>query len=344
MAVHDLESWVSYAQGVDVAMDMTKLNLRNWFCAGGNAPLSGAGPWGAGSWSIRPINIGDEVYRLFPTPPSIVGIGFRWKSSENPSSNPFLEFVKSGSYFFALDTLGTGGSAGAGRLRYNLGSGMFDTTVVVADGAWHYIEATVDVVNKKIWLSVDGVAILTNTTMTYGSVTSCDRIYFLDQGTSGVLGNFADIYITTGQTTLLGPQRVEGFLPNADGSHSDFVPKSGSTHYTQVDDAGGHNGVTDYVRSDTVNARDSYDHAAMSGTGTVNAVVVTAVVDKDSNPARSIAATIDDGVGTPVVLTTLGVGSFSPKLAQVVAETNPAGGAWTIAAVNAAEPGVKVTT
>lgn len=341
MAVHDLESWVSFADTVGASANMTALNLRNWFAVG-TAPLWAAGPWGAGSWAIQPLNIGSEVYRLFPTPPSIVGIGFRWKSSENPSSNPFLQFVKAGSYFFALDTQGTGGTAGAGRLRYNLGSGMIDTTVVVADGAWHYIEATVDVVNKKIWLSVDGVAILTNATMTYGSVTSCDRIYFLDQGTSGVLGSFADIYFTTGQTTLLGPQRVEGFLPNADGSHSDFVPSGGGSHFSKVDEAP-HNGVTDYVRSDTVNARDSFDHAAMAGTGTVKAVVVSAVVDKDSNPARSIAATIDDGVGTPVVLTTLGVGSFSPKLAQVVAETNPAGGAWTIAAVNAAEPGVKVT-
>lgn len=343
MAVHDIESWVSYAQGVDVAADMTKLNLRNWFCAGGNAPLTGAGPWGTGSWSIRPINIGDEVYRLFPSAPSIIGVGFRWKSSENPSANPFLQFVKSGSYFFSLDTLGTGGAAGSGRVRYYNGAGMVDTTVVVADGAWHYIEVTIDVPNKKVWFSVDGVAILTNFTLSYGSVTSCDRIYFLDQGTSAVLGSFADIYFTTGQTTLLGPQRIEGFLPTSDGSHTDWVPNSGTSHYTRVDEAP-HNGVTDYVRSDTVNARDSYDHAAMAGTGTVKAVVVTAVADKDSNPAREVAATCDDGVGTPVTLTTLGVGTFSPKLAQVVCENNPAGGAWTISAVNAAEPGVKVTT
>lgn len=341
MAVHDIESWKSYGpEGVDVQTAAgAQLALRNWFYNGGTPPIWRAGPWGAGSWALAPVNIGYEIYRLFPSAPAIAGIGFRWKTAESPSGNHFLQFVKSGGYFFALDSAGTP----SGALRYYNGSGMVDTGVIVADGAWHYIEVTIDVPNKKCWLSVDGVAILTNFTLVYGALTSVDRMYFLDQGSSGLFGGFADIYFTTGQTTLLGPQRVEGFLPTGDGTYQDFVPSVAGTHYTKVDEAP-HNGVTDYVSSNAVNARDSYTHAAMAGTGTVRAVVVTAIADKDNNPPRSLAATVKDLVGTPVPLSTAGVGTFSPKLAQVVTEVDPAtSAAWTIAGVNAAQPGVKVT-
>lgn len=59
------------------------------------------------------------------------------------------------------------------------------------------------------------------------------------------------------QAGVAAADTTAALLPVADGVHTSWTPKSGTTHYTMVDESAC-NGATDYVSETTVGERDSY--------------------------------------------------------------------------------------
>jgi hypothetical protein len=98
------------------------------------------------------------------------------------------------------------------------------------------------------------------------------------------------------------------------------------------------NGDVDYLSSSTPGDRDTFTFPDVGVVGTVKAVVINHVSRKDDAGVRELAGSIRTG-GTDYDGTGLEI-STSWAAYQEIHETNPAGGAWDVAAVDAAEFGI----
>lgn len=77
-------------------------------------------------------------------------------------------------------------------------------------------------------------------------------------------------------------------LPSSDGSYSQWTPKSGSTHYTMVDESSC-NGTTDYNYTATVGSRDSYGVSlgSVPNGSTITAIEITPCASRNSSGGGS---------------------------------------------------------
>lgn len=156
---------------------------------------------------------------------------------------------------------------------------------------------------------------------------------------SGRVAYVDDVYVSDG--TIYGDSRVDYLPPSGDGTHTDFTPSTGPTHYTNVDESVPNTG--DYVASNVVNSKDSYTLTALDGSVTgVYAVVTNVYMQKDNAGTRQARPFMRSGsseVG--------GTSRYLPsdfQYYQDVFPTNPATGtSWTPSEVNSAEAGVEVT-
>lgn len=159
-----------------------------------------------------------------------------------------------------------------------------------------------------------------------------------------------DLYIcnSSGSTNndFLGDCRVDLCTANGEGSHLDFTPSTGSTHYALVDESTPN--TSDYNSSNTVGAKDSYtltDLAAV--TGSVFGAQALAAVLKDDAGARSAKVGLRTNTGGSPGSTVMGSAlalSTSQLYALSIAETDPSTGiAWTEAGLNGAELVVEVS-
>jgi len=143
-------------------------------------------------------------------------------------------------------------------------------------------------------------------------------------------------------TTRINDCRVECRMPTGTGTNAAFTPSTAVANWTTVDETPPN--TTDYNETATVNAIDSFAHAALAGSPTsISAVIVNVRAQNTTTGAGSIApflrSSTTDSPGTAVALNT------SYQDIQSVYETDPAtGSAWAnAAAVNAAEIGYKKT-
>lgn len=73
-------------------------------------------------------------------------------------------------------------------------------------------------------------------------------------------------------------------LPSSDGVYLQWTPKTGTTHYTMVDETTC-NGTTDYNSTDTVGNRDSYgvNIASIPNGSTITAIEITPCASRNAN-------------------------------------------------------------
>jgi len=160
-----------------------------------------------------------------------------------------------------------------------------------------------------------------------GASTYIDDFYICDQ---------------TGSTNndFLGDVRVDTLLPNGEGTHLDFTPSTGTTHYQLVDEAAPN--TTDYNESGTAGQRDSYAMQDLASvTGSIKGVQVAGAILKDDVGARSIKVGVRAG-GTTSVGSTQALATTQIYY-TAVHETNPSTStAWTEAGVNGAEAAFEI--
>lgn len=255
---------------------------------------------------------------------------------------------------------GKEGATEHGRLRYN-GNGTFTisragTTVGttptspnqgIANNTWYHFEVIYDChdttggyvvyINGVLAMDSGGFNVDTRNAGTAGLMDTV--VWAADNSSSS--HDYDNIGVYTGTSpTQKGMARVLHEVANADGGQTDWTASAG-TRASCVDDAS-QNGDTDYITSATVGHRGTFTTPSLGVTGTVLAVAPTFVSRKDDAGVRTIRAVIREG-STNYDGAVDKTQTTSYTTGQEIWETDPAGGAWSVANVNSAEVGVKVT-
>lgn len=214
----------------------------------------------------------------------------------------------------------------------------------LALGVWHYIEIefTRNATTGSVNIYGDGVLIGSASGVNTGaaSVANC-KLYASLSSASGA-SQLDDYYCVSGATRL-GERRVITTRPSADTAQKDFAPDSGVNNYSRVNEEP-MDGDTSYVSAAIVGNEDLYDFADLPYVpASIDAVQVVCAARKDDATTRTVATVLKSGATTdvgPDLATSASYGA-----AQKMYELDPnTSAAWTGAAVNALQAGMKVTT
>ncbi len=267
--------------------------------------------------------------------------------------------VVPGSASYAILSFFDGGTRHT-DLRFNSGTGQITATRngtllgtcsgTYTSGVWYYLEAKVkiDDTTGTVDVRINGSSVLALTgqdTRNGGNATS-DQVIL---GATGLGGSWSvredDWYINdlsgSAHNGFEGDSRIISLRPSGAGNYAQFTPSTGS-NYQNVDERAVNND-TDYNASGTLNQIDSF---AIDDVPTIlpapSVVQLNPWAKEDAAGTRSIAPLWRIGgadyVGSNDALTT------AYQAFWQVYETNPATGLpWTVADINAAEAGYKLT-
>lgn len=252
----------------------------------------------------------------------------------------------------ACDTTGHLIAIRGGNGLASSGTTLGTSTAAITFGSWHYIEVkvvispTVGVVEVK----VDGVVVLSltgqNTRQTANS--SFGQIAIGCSANSGGTFFYDDLYYedTTGSfnTNYLGDTAIKCVVPSGNGTLNQWTIAGSSpaaTHWQGVNEIPPDDGVT-FESDGTLNDIDRFTFPAVTG-ASVFAAVVNMRANLNVAGTRSIRGAALSGGTAGVSPTDLPLNTTFADY-QGILEVDPnTSAAWTIAAVNAAEFGAKVT-
>lgn len=217
---------------------------------------------------------------------------------------------------------------------------------VVPSSGFCYIEAKVLISDTvgTVDVHVNGSSVLSLTSQDTRNAGNASCTGFSVRGVSGST-DIDDLYAcdaagSAPTNTFLGDCRIDALYPNADGSNTDFTCSTGSTHYTLVDEATPN--TSDYVESSTVNNKDTYAFQDLSAiTGTIYGAQICTAALKDDAGARSLANTVKSS-STNADGATQALSTSQLYYLDIFPTDPNTAAAWTEAAINAAEFGVKV--
>ena len=135
--------------------------------------------------------------------------------------------------------------------------------------SWYYIEVYFE-------RSVSGSPIVRINGSTVYSPTGVDCQYGTNYYTTGIIIGpldytfIDDFYIA--DDGFKGPLKVHTFVPDADGTYSNFTALGAGSHYAEVDETPGPDYNTSYVEGDTQGDKDSFGITTSGITGPIKAV------------------------------------------------------------------------
>lgn len=277
----------------------------------------------------------------------IVGVAFQ--NTNGAISTRTLLALREGSTVHVDVRIDAAGKLTVTRNGTLLGTG----TTVVPNSGWQYLElkatchdtagVAVLKLNGVVEINLTGQDTRNGGTGVFDGIQLWSKQSFNDQRTW-----FDDLYICDGSGSapsndFLGDCKVECLLPNGDGATSQLVGSDGnSVNNSLLVDETQENGDTDYVESSNVGEKDTYAFGNLATvTGTVYGVQVIPVAKKTDAGTRQIVS-VARLSGTEVDSAAKNLTGGYAQLPDI-REAKPGGGAWTIADVNGAEFGVKVT-
>lgn len=294
------------------------------------------------SWLRLQFNPASEIFihaALTAGPTSAFGCVFRVREG---TTNHLLVFLNSnGSFSIYRGTTST--------LLFTSAAGTVPIGAYSSLQFRFVISDTVGVVQLKVngesGLSID----LTNVDTRNSGTGTIDNIEIGSSSSqlplcgSDVYYDDVVVWDTTGavNNSWLGDVRVDSYMANADGDVTDMIPSTGASHWEMVDEVPASD--SDYVSSASVGATELFHVSDTAHSpATVHAVIAVAQMLKSDAGAREAALVVKSGATESVGLS-IALGTGSVKYQRVI-ETNPNGGvAWTKAAVDALQVGVKVT-
>jgi hypothetical protein len=241
-----------------------------------------------------------------------------------------------------------------GRLAVCRGSG--GTTIVaqsasglLASNTWYHIEARYKPHNS----TGSGVVKLNGTTVVSASgnlsssgsnIARALRFYGGNVSDGGVRSYDHVVVMDISGSAFndfIGPSTIKTLFPSGAGDLTQWAPNTG-TNYQAVDEIG-EDGDTTYVSASTAGNKDLYNFDDLASTDSPKLVTVLTLTRKDDGTARTMAPTIRSGAtdldGSTYTQTT------SYDYAEMITETDPnTSAAWTKAAVDALQAGVKVVS
>ena len=237
--------------------------------------------------------------------------------------------------------------------RFNVPVTGGTSVTALTVGTTYYIEWKVTIANSiaanscKVRIGgVDAITVATGQDLQDSGVSTATQVRLGNVSSSGSMGGstYIDDFYVCDQTgsvnnDFLGDVRVDTLLPNGEGTHLDYTPSTGTTHYTLVDETAPN--TTDYNESGTAGHRDSYQMTNLTAaSGGIKGVQVLAAALKDDVGARSIKVGVRSG-GTTTVGTTQALATTQAYY-TAVHETDPATtAAWTESGINAVESAVE---
>lgn len=283
-------------------------------------------------------------------PTWIVGVAFKLTSGNNPPANRQLIHLLDGTTA-QVDLRLTNGSLQITRNGTVLGTGTFKFIATI----WYYLEFKVTIHNSTgtIAARVNGISDISASGLDTQNTANATASAIQLGATGGVNGAgnpfWDDVYILDGTGSaptndFLGDVRVQTIVPNGNGTTNQLDGSDGNQvdNYLLVDEATP-NSDTDYVESSDVGDKDTYNYGAITpAAGTVYGLAIYPWARKTDAGIRTIA-TIARHSATEVDSADRSL-SVSYQYFTDIRETKPGGGVWSIADVNAAEFGVKVTT
>lgn len=328
-------------------------SLSTWFVKTGSSQSISSLAARSGSAGLR-YNGSSNSFVYVPhttTSTIIAGCAMQYSAIPSPSkSTCIIQFRDGGTTQVVLRL------SDAGKLI--LGRGASESTVLATSAAtllpnvWYYVElrAVIHSSAGAYELRINGV---TDANMSAtGQNTRGSTGDNVDRTASGVDGgggtytfDVDDLYIVNGAVSgaaFLGDIQVDSALVDADGTHTDFAiggTTPAATRHESVDEATPDDDVTT-VTSGTVGDKVSFGTSGVTATGAVLAVAVIHRSKKDDAGSRSL---------TPFLLHsgTEGAGSAVSQASSYLSQFQnfddvPGGTGWTVAEVNATEPGVTV--
>lgn len=277
-----------------------------------------------------------------------VRVGCAVRFSAIPSDGVrFLQF-RNGTSFQCELALTSTGTIGFRRSGTVIGT---DTTATLLANTWYYLEWYVVItdstaanqcnlyINNELFHSLGTGEDTKNLTS-----NQVNRLY-IGSNSTGTNVDIDDLWVSTESTslpTLLGDTRIVTLYPDNNGAFSDFVGSDSDSidNYLEV------NSTTisesTFVQSSTVNHRDSYSMADLGlSTSAIHAVAINAHLRKEDAGSRTARSFLR--IGT----TNYETANITPTTSYVCYQnlylTNPAtSSAWTDAAVNGLQAGIKV--
>jgi len=215
------------------------------------------------------------------------------------------------------------------------------STATFVNGVWTYIgiELVRDSSSGSFNVYQDGVKILGKTGVNTGG--SDIGGIGLECNSGGGYALFDDVYCVDG-STWLGECRVSTARPAVDTAQKDWVPNSGSTNYSRVNEATV-DGDTSYVSASAVDAKDLYEISTLGYTpNDIFGIQNVIVARKDDAATRTIAPVTLSGstetVGTSKAMST----SYTTAL-QLLDQNPDTSAPWTPSDVADLQVGMKVT-
>lgn len=315
-----------------------------------------AGRFGGQAFASNNASTDGRMYLLLPAPQTQGAFGFAFRAATLTTQlagvAAFWCTVRttSGSGFQLGLRSNNNGAIEAWRATSRSAGTLLGTSAngVIVFNTWHYVECEI-VISDTVGVFnvyVDSILVLSLSAQDTrnGAPADFDAISLGHHGVFTNAGNhqFDDFYITD-TAAKLGERRVETLYPSADVTGAtDWTQSTGANRWSTVDEATVD--ITDYISATTVGNVERFTHPGMSSTpASIDAVQVVSYGLKTDATARSIAmqvksgATTSDGANFALATTTI-------QMRRALLATDPnTAAAWTAAAVNALEFGVKVT-
>lgn len=301
----------------------------------------------AGNEWVRRVVAASEDHATF-----IVGCAFHATAIPSSTTDASLIALRSDAGATAHVTLALSSGGGLNVRRGEHNGTVLGTAGALVLNTWYFIElkATLSDTVGTVDVRVNGVSTLSLTgqdTKNAGTKTVFDSVLLGNSSTAQLVAYYDDVYFANGAGTVnnnfLGDLRVRSLAPSGNGNSSQLLGSDANSidNYLLVDDPTPD--TADYVGSATLDQKDTYAFGDLPDTsGTVLGVQVNALATKTDTGVRNLALVTRSGAAdydsADVALT-----NGSNLFVQQLRELDPAtAAAWTRAAVNAAEFGVKV--
>lgn len=295
----------------------------------------------------------------------------RWAAAALPAnvSEIFCRFAVRPTYTGAADTRGNllmilfdsvGGHQITIQLQYRTGlvlvrRGNYLGTIIGVGGElhqsrWRCVEfhLVVDNAAGVFQLKVDGTQVINFAGDTQATANANVRSFRLGTiGTAGaVVGYYDDIAfndITGGvNASWIGRGGIPAIFPEGAGNSTDLglFPNGGEANWEDVDEKPPDDD-TSYVFDDVIDEHDSYETEDLPATGPISAVQWLARAKSDLVGAPEIARILRIG-GADYQGADMGIDANYDYYPEILDEDPDAAGAWTVAAINGMELGVKI--
>jgi hypothetical protein len=281
---------------------------------------------------------------------AVVGFAFNTGSVVRAGEMRVLSIIKTSVENVTL-TIGAGGALSLRRGTV-IGTILATGATSLSSSTWYYLELKVlfsDTVGTYE-LRVNGVSEFSGTnadTVSSGSAgwDSLGFGHITLTNTPDPELSYDDLYVCDGtggvNDTFLGDHRIVAVVASSgNGTAVDWSPSTGSDHGALVDENPPNE--TDYNQSGTAGHRDTYNFAAVGVAGTVKAVQTVNLIKADAAGIRYVGDVARIG-GTNYDSTGVVVGSDWTYRLEMHPTSPATSAAWTIAEIDVAEFGVKVT-